>query len=171
MGYSLSTKSIELRAAEMLERTGDPLGNDPYYQIAPGLYPDETLYEIDGAGTVAVSVETRRLENGGGLAITGWARAVEDDGQTLLDGHGSELETCLPCSFDWGAVAARTQSVLEREVLLAVMGEPGGSLPADQALELPERPILECDRASASIVNAVSAAANAGSGDPAALLA
>lgn len=168
MGYKKSAVAIEVRPEAMLKRTGDPLGNEPYNSIAPGLYPDETLYEIDGAGLVAVSAETRRLANNGGLAITAWARAVEKDGTTRLDAHGAELETSVSSNHDWGAVELRGQKVLEREVLLAVMGEPGGTLPADAALELPERPILHCDRKAASIVQAITALT--GSADPAALL-
>lgn len=168
MAYTKSRKKIDPRAPELMIRTGEPYGREPYNAVAPGLYPDETLYEIAGAGLVAVSVETRRLENNGGIAVTAWARAVEDDGSTRLDKHGTEMETALSASFDWGAVELRGQQVLEREVLLAVMGEDGETLPADPELDLPERPILHVDRAAASIVQAVKAAT--GSPDPARLL-
>lgn len=168
MSYKASKRKIEPRSPELLIRTDDIYGRYPYNLRAPGLYPDETLYEIAGAGLVAVSVETRRQENGGGLAITAWARAIEADGSTRLDDLGTEMETSLSATFDWGAVKLRGQKVLEREVLLAVMGEDGEMLPADPELDLPERPIIHVDRASASIVQAVKAAT--GSPDPAALL-
>lgn len=168
MTYRKSTRKIDQRAEEMLIRTDDPLGRYPYNLVVPGLYPDETLYEVDGAGLVAVSVEARRLENNGGIAVTAWARAIEDDGSTRLDRLGTEMETALSASFDWGAVKLRGQQTLEREVLLAVIGEKGEMLPADPELDLPERPIIHVDRDAASIVKAARAAT--GSPDPAKLL-
>lgn len=185
MTYKASKAKVPGRAPELLGSSApvdpnNPLGPRfaPEEQIAPGLFPGEALYEIDGVGLAAVSVDTRRLENGAGIAITAKVRAIEPDGTSKTDPHGQEIATGFSPSFEWAYVEAMGsgdldagQKLLEKEVLLAVMGEDGGTVAADPAHDVDERPVLRnVDRATISIVRAAKASQKAGRRDVAALL-
>lgn len=104
-----------------------PASRDPalaYEERGPGLYTDETAYALDGGEKVAVSVASRRLENGGGVVFQAWARWIEPDGTTKLDADGQEVETTFQHTADAGMVDNLTIPVIAKEMLLAVLGEP-----------------------------------------------
>lgn len=93
--FKKSKKKIPLRPPEMLVRDPRNRDADTYGQRAPGLYPDETLVELEDGATVAVSVERHWIANGAGLAFHAYARAIGDDGATELAPNDEHLESCV----------------------------------------------------------------------------
>lgn len=116
-----------LRAPEMLITTAEDESPAPYDVVAPGLYPGETVAELDTGERVAVSVATRRLPSGGGMEFRGWARVIEDDGTTKFDAGGQEMELEFAHSADAGTLqrlGEKADEVISREVTLMMLGEP-----------------------------------------------
>jgi hypothetical protein len=126
-GYTVVKKKMPERPPEMLKklapaeqaRTGEV---SPYDQVAPGLYPDETLVELDTGERVAVSVEPYWLE-GGGVSLHGYARWVEDDGSTKISPDGKPVELSISNTFDHGWLEKYSQSQLATEIIRIMLGE------------------------------------------------
>lgn len=118
----------------------------PYDEVAPGLYPGETVVELDTGEIIAVSVATKRLANGGGLEFRGWARQIEPDGRTKRDPAGQEMELEFPTSASPAVLAAletdeeTAKDRISREVMLMMLGEPPTMRPVHVD---PEAPVPE----------------------------
>jgi hypothetical protein len=99
----------------------DSLGWD---DLGPGLYNDETALVLDSGELIAVSVVPKWMENGSGVAFTGWARWIEADGQTHLCQHGQHVET----AFTYHAIAVIVDKYgipfIAKEMLHMLLGEP-----------------------------------------------
>lgn len=130
MPFTIEKKPPPPRAAILL--TPAPLAGweAPYDQVAPGLYPDETAVRLDSGELVAISVAAGRQANGGGMVYLGWVRAIAEDGQTLRDGAGQELELEFRHPMDAGVLSAletpteRGDDRVKREIMLMMLGEP-----------------------------------------------
>jgi hypothetical protein len=81
-GYSKLTKQPPPREPAMLDRRAADGAEAPYDQVAPGLYPDETAFELDDGSHVAISVETYWQPNGAGVAFHAYARWIDADGSS-----------------------------------------------------------------------------------------
>ena len=113
MAFTKSTLELPLRDEAL---TDDEHG--------AGLYPDETLIELDTGELVAVSVTSKRQANTGGLMVCAWSRAVNPDGSTLLDSGGEEIENEHHTTFTPHDVLEYGIDYLNRQVLLLMIGEP-----------------------------------------------
>ena len=91
--------------------------------VAPGLYPDETAFDLGDGLFVAVDVQAVWQANGD-VALLGNARWIDRDGQTHLTPEGEHVETSLPANATPGFVDALGIPALQRHVALALLGEP-----------------------------------------------
>lgn len=104
----------------------DPL--IPYDFIAPGLYPDEKVFQLDTGEEIALSVSTARKPSGAGMEFTGWARVITGDGTTLLDAAGEEMEIEFRHIVTMPAFAALddpkdpAEARIGREIMLLMLG-------------------------------------------------
>lgn len=118
----------------------------PYDQVAPGLYPDEHIAELDSGEWIAISVSTSRMKSGGGMEFLGWARVINEDGSTKIDKSGEEME--LQCNHPVTAAALQiletdeetAQARVTREIMLMMLGEPPTLRPIHVD---PEAPVTE----------------------------
>lgn len=96
---------------------------DPYDTVAPGLYPDETAYELDTGEKVAVSVETYWQENGEGVSFIGFARCIDEDGSSKVTSDGKQVETAY--SYVAPAVMVNQYGVnaIATDVALMLLGQ------------------------------------------------
>ncbi len=107
----------------------------PYDEVGPGLYPDETVYLLDTGEMVAISARSKRDPSGGGMRFRGWARVINDDGSTMLDKHGAEMELSHSFPVDAGLFeylddpAGSAKGKIGREVALLMLGEPPTMVP------------------------------------------
>lgn len=137
--YTIAKKPPPLRGEAMLIATAVPVpgaseGADgkvptfvPYDELGPGLYPGETVYALNTGEQVALSVTTIRMANGGGMEFRGWARVIEQDGRTLLDSAGQELELEFRHPGDAGTLqrlGPDAPAMISREIMLMMLGEP-----------------------------------------------
>jgi len=144
-------------------RAEEDLAPDRYDARAPGLYPGETAYRLDGGDLVAVSVDQLRAENGAGTAFHGCARWIDEDGTTHICQRGLHVEasaTANPLAIE---IAAHGTGAFARDVALILLGEAPQTLKAvpDGEGGTAPHPILALDAeaaANASIVNAIAAA-------------
>jgi hypothetical protein len=65
-----------------------------------------------------------RLVNGGGVSIKAWARWIEADGTSKIDGFGNDVELDFIHNADAITVDTYGIDALTRECLLAMLGEP-----------------------------------------------
>lgn len=140
MSYEISKNQPPTRAPFMLHRQPVPVPGAepvdgqlptfiPYNEIAPGLYPDETVYRLDTGEDVALSVSTKRIATGGGMEFQGWARVIEPDGRTMRDKAGEEMELHSIHPVDAATFErldepdAPAEAKISREVMLLMLGE------------------------------------------------
>lgn len=135
--YRKITKEMPSREPRMLERyslaekqTSPVRLIDPYDQLAPGLYPDEQVVQLDTGEFIAVSVEANWLD-GAGVALIGYARWVNEDGSSVLSPDGKQVEVSMSNSFDAGWLAKYSQSTLATEIIQLMLGEPGTMVPVE----------------------------------------
>jgi hypothetical protein len=165
MSYTILDPQPAARAAELEDDA-----------VGPGLYAGEIAVQLAGGDLAAVSVTAERLANGGGVALTARARAIEADGSTRLCAQDKPIETAAAHKADVTAVTRDGVDVLSREMLLLVLGEPETLVertnPDDQtSFEAPLIGISEEAKLNASIAHAIEVAeACAAASDPAALL-
>lgn len=122
MAYTKSTLELPPRAEEL-----------DYDDIAPGLYPDEAIYELDTGQLVAVSIRTDRHKITNGLVFQAWARAIEEDGSTRLDTLGEELEIEHRHPVDQGILEQRSIPEIAKDVMHLLLGEPVAARDVDGA--------------------------------------
>lgn len=91
--------------------------------LGPGLYGDETALKLDDGTLVAVSVEPKWLENGGGVVFTGWCRWIDADGQTHLCGHGQQVETAFTHNADAAQIQEHGVQFIAKEMIHLLLGE------------------------------------------------
>jgi hypothetical protein len=127
--FTLSNKKYDQRPLATLltysfaEKKAQPHLVDPYDEVGPGLYPDESVYTLDTGEEVAISVKPKWEPNGMGLSLTVWGRWINEDGSTKLDADGQEVEVAYSHGFDAEAAEKYDLSVLMKEMLLLVLGE------------------------------------------------
>lgn len=122
-GYRKVASTIPQRAPEMLVRDRLDDRHSPWNEVAPGLYPDETVVKLSTGELVAVSVEPEILPNNAGVALTSFARWIEEDGSTKIGPGASPVETSHSASFDHGWIDLHTPEQLRDEVVKLVLGE------------------------------------------------
>jgi hypothetical protein len=122
--YTVIQSDIAMRDDTMMSREGRIASDVPYNQLAPGLYPDETLVELDTGERIAVSVELEWQPNSQGVTLTGYARHVEDDGTTKTAPDGKHVEVGTSHGFTQEDVAAYGIDALMAEVARVMLGEP-----------------------------------------------
>lgn len=128
--YTLVANPPELRPEAFLlkyslaEKRLDPTLRDPYNFILPGLYPDETAYQLDTGEEVAISVEKEWQPNGEGICLSAYGRWIEADGSTKMINGTQDVEVSFPFTFDAKTMADFTLPVLMKEMLLVILGEP-----------------------------------------------
>lgn len=91
-------KQPAFRTKEMLSR--EPITDDqnivvadaPYDTVAPGIYPDETVYTLEDGTLIALSVERHWPPNGSGIGFHGYARWIDEEGRTELAPNGAHVE-------------------------------------------------------------------------------
>jgi hypothetical protein len=89
-----------------------------------GLSDGEAAIMLDGGQMVAVSVTSRWLENGAGVAFLASARWIEADGRTLSCPNGQPVRTEATHNADPHTVRVHGVDAIAKELLLAVLGEP-----------------------------------------------
>lgn len=94
-----------------------------YNDVGPGLYSDETALALDDDTHVAVSVETKWMENGGGVQFAGYARWINEDGSTRLTAHNQHIESNLNYSAGAADVQKFGVSAIAKDILLTMLGE------------------------------------------------
>jgi hypothetical protein len=134
-----------------------------YDTRAPGLYPDETALKLSEGFLVAVSVVPKRMDNGGGVAFTAWARWIHGDGTVRLDRHGNEVELCVTRTADGAMIERFGLAGFARDLVLMMLGEePSLMIDVDVGEGAVEpRPLVDVHREirfSASIRQAIGAA-------------
>jgi hypothetical protein len=88
-----------------------------------GLAAGEAAVVLAGGETAAVSVSSRWLENGGGVAFVAGARWIDPDGVTRLCPNGQQIRVEATHSADPHSVREFGVDAISRELLLAVLGE------------------------------------------------
>lgn len=152
------------RAAWALSRVAPEGDVAPYDTIQPGLYPDETVAQLESGERVAVSVQRKPLDHGM-MEFRGWARLIEADGRTKIDAFGRPIENefahTATVSFIDAAARAPNQlsgeQQLSREILLALLGEPLTEVEIDvdpdaPPVDAPAGTVLEPDKAKGPIL-------------------
>lgn len=129
MAYTLMTPQPAQRAAEL-----------DYDDVGPGLYNDETALALDEDTFVAVSVVPKWLENGGGVAFTGYARWINEDGSTHLSQYDQHIETNLNFTADAPTVQKWGVNAIAKEIILAMLGEEPTLVVHEEGAE--ERPLI-----------------------------
>lgn len=115
-----------VREAVILPGQTEPLV--PYDLVAPGLYPDETVFQLDTGEEIALSVSSARKPSGAGMDFTGWARVITGDGSTLRDAAGEEMEVefrhtvTMPAFELLDGPDARAEVKISREIMLLMLG-------------------------------------------------
>jgi hypothetical protein len=136
--YTASKKTYEPRPQAALltyslaEKKVRPSLVDPYDEVGPGLYPDESVYTLDTGEDVAISVKPQWAPNGAGVTLYVWGRWINEDGSTKLDVDGQEVEVAYTHGFNTAAIEEHGLSLLMKEMLLLVLGEE-----AEAELEVP----------------------------------
>jgi hypothetical protein len=120
--------------ALLSKRSDDPASPPPYDTNAPGLYPNETVVEVDGE-RVAVSVDTEWLPNNSGVALHGFGRWLNDDGSTKEDELGRPIETSISNTFDAGWIETHGLQKLADATAALVMGEPQETITVENIKE------------------------------------
>lgn len=105
------------------EKVGKPEQRDPYDMIAPGRYPDETVYKLDTDDLVAISVETSWLPNGAGVSFLGYARWVEEDGQSHVTFDDKEVLSEYTLSIPPEIISQFTVNDVASDVARILLGE------------------------------------------------
>lgn len=122
----------------------DPL--IPYDFIAPGLYPDETVFQLDSGEEIALSVSTARKPSGAGMDFIGWARVINGDGSTLLDAAGEEMEVefrhtvTMPAFELLDEPGSPAEARISREIMLLMLGGEPTMVPVHVD---PDAPVFE----------------------------
>ncbi len=121
--------TIPKRAAQDLggiERVGTMFEKeeDPYNQVAPGLYPDEKAYELDSGHRVAASVAFKRLPESAESGVIGWVRWIDADGSTMRDSNGNPVEIEHRQGIDAGALLEHDADWYCAQVLQLLLGLP-----------------------------------------------
>ena len=113
MPYTLHTGTIDPRDPEL-----------PFEEVGPGLYADETVYELDSGELVAASIRTDRHGPTGGLTFRAWVRAINEDGSTKLDTLEQEVEIEHHHLAAPGMLEKRGSTDIAKDVLHLLLGEP-----------------------------------------------
>ncbi len=82
----------------------------------------EQVVELDTGSLVATSCSCERVATG--VAFRAKARAIDGEGEPVLDAEGRPVVTELSHVAPVAVVDAETASVISRDCLLAVLGEP-----------------------------------------------
>jgi hypothetical protein len=143
--------------------------------LGPGLYPSEVALALSGGALVAAGLETAWLPNNGGVSFTAWARWIEADGSSRTTAQGERAEIEFRYTADAATIAAMGGvEAIGRELLLAVLGEDGGTraAPADGggAIEVPVLDLGEGVRRTIRIRAAIAAIESTGPQQAAGLL-
>lgn len=141
MSYRVVKSKIEPRAEELLVRPG------PYDEVAPGLYPDEAVVELDTGERVAVSVEEDYRDGDLGVNLRGYARWIEDDGSTHRAPDGTPVETVGCAGVAHFEIKERGLDAYRSAMLKMMLGEP----PVMRKVENPPdaRPLTDAERTKA----------------------
>jgi hypothetical protein len=129
MAYTIidpATLGIEARDPELCQR-----GTEGYAVVAPGLYPDEAVAQLDSGELVAISVEEDYVPTTLGVSLCAVARVIEADGSTKQAPDLNAVEVSFPVGVSKADLDARGLDAYRREVLLAVLGEPATMRPID----------------------------------------
>lgn len=130
-------RSPSMLIRNLVDWQGWPEAIIPYDLVAPGLYPDETVFQLDSGEEIAISVSTARMPNGGGMSFRGWARVITGDGSTLLDAAGEEMELefvhiVTPTAFAALDVAGDpAEGKIAKEIVLLMLGEAPTMVPIE----------------------------------------
>lgn len=106
----------------------------PYEQVGDGLYSDETLVKLDTGEFVAVSVRADRIPTSGGTLVTAWARWCDENGKTILDPAGEEVENEHRHNFSPQDIERDGLDELSKQVVLAVLGEANTLMLSDELI-------------------------------------
>ena len=120
--------------------------------------PDEEVLMLDTGEAVAVSCRKHRFNETQGRVIAAVVRWLDADGGTRIDYSGNRVFVSFEHNACPGQMAAISEAAMTREVLMLVLGEPGG---VDQAGEplIAWPPAL---REGVSIRSAIASARNEG---------
>lgn len=173
--FTKARKKIAARPDEMLVRytreermqaaAQGILLEDPYDQATPGLYPDEQVFVLDTGELIAVSVETyANVEQGFGPAFHGYARWIQEDGQTVQTTAGTHVEATWPVSVDADIFAriqekhgSATVDVIATDVARLMLGEEPQlieTIPAnDEGTETMDVPLINLTNAAKHSAN------------------
>lgn len=156
MAFTKIDPQPEPRAAELADGAA-----------GPGLYEGEVALELDDGRRVAAGVETSWLPNNGGVGFYAWARWIEDDGASRITPQGRPAEIDFRYTADAGLIAAAGGvDAIARELLLAVLGEEGGTreAPAEGGgtAAVPVLDLGEAVRRNISVRAAIAAIASSG---------
>ena len=119
--------------------------------------PGEMAVELDSGDLVAAWCERKRVD--AGLCYHARARAIDEDGVTLVDARGRLVQTEFKHSISVDKVAEKGDENVTRDILMLVLGEPV------TVINWPEQA-----RRDASIRVAIAAAAVTGTADAGAVL-
>lgn len=128
----------------------------------PGLYPDESALTLEDGTLVAVSVVPKWLENGAGVAFTGWARWMNEDGSTRLCEHGQHIESSVSYTASAPQVAELGVPAIAKELLLVLLGEPLTQQTLDDDTDMDLIPWSPEFNLNASIRHAITAVEHTG---------
>lgn len=133
--YTVLNSSIPPRDPALLSKEpvrgigGVILAEPPYNQVAPGLYPDESVVALDTGETIAVSIEEDFNEHNSSVHLKGVARWIEENGSTKLTIDNKHIETVCSVVVSQAQITEHSLNTLRTEVLKVLLNEPPATRP------------------------------------------